>query len=154
MKILRDGSPYKNPVRTLDFLPCGRSMRISISRNAFLNKTLLTASIVLSLFLLAFFPGGLARKVSQIESANAEPAPTLLDEQKKKTEISKADAARLADQHLTLRNARWGKETDIKEEDEEYIVFYETPANELRLIGQRAVTVRKSSGLARVRPRR
>ncbi len=68
--------------------------------------------------------------------------------------ISKDKAIQLAETHLALRNTRWGKPTDVEVQEDRYIVSYETPEVERRLLGQRRVSVQKSSGLVRVRERR
>lgn len=68
--------------------------------------------------------------------------------------LTKDDAARLAVQHLTLRNNRWGDPVDVKDEQDDYVVVFNTPEQETQLIGRRAVMVDKESGLAHIRERR
>lgn len=90
-----------------------------------------------------------SKPAAEIAAATqAEGAPTSPDT------ITKDSALRLADQHLALRNTRWGKAIDIDDGGDEFIVSYETPENETRLVGRRSVSVRKSDGLVRIRPRR
>ncbi len=65
--------------------------------------------------------------------------------------VSKDRAKVLAEMHLTLRNTRWGAPTGVREEGDRYVFTYETPEKELRLFGLRSATVRKASGIVKVR---
>ena len=68
--------------------------------------------------------------------------------------VAQDAALRLAEQHLALRNIRWGKPTDVREDGDLFVLSYDTPENETRLVGKRTVTVRKVDGLVKVRDRR
>lgn len=72
----------------------------------------------------------------------------------KSLQVSQEQAEKLAIQHLALRNARWGKPTRFAEEAGNYIVFFQTPQQEARLIGERSLSVDKKTGLVKVRDRR
>ena len=86
---------------------------------------------------------------SKTESANAvEASPQAAGA------ITETTAVRLAEQHLALRNTRWGKPVSVVDESDAFVISYDTPETELRLVGKRSVTVRKSDGLARIRSRR
>ena len=69
-------------------------------------------------------------------------------------QISREKAIQLAEQHLTLRNNRWGRPVDIRDTEDQFIVVFKTPDIESRLIGQRSVTVDKDSGLVQMLERR
>ena len=68
--------------------------------------------------------------------------------------INQDEAARLVEQHLTLRNFRWGKPNSARLVEDTYIFTYQTPVTEARLVGPRAVTVDKYSGLAKIKERK
>ena len=67
---------------------------------------------------------------------------------------SENHAIKLAMRHLALRNANWGEISDVKEEPGYYKVAFKTPTQELRLLGQRAILVKKDSGLVSIVQRR
>lgn len=68
--------------------------------------------------------------------------------------LTPEDAKRLAVQHLTLRNNRWGNPVEVMDEQDNYVVTFNTPEQETQLIGKRAVLIDKESGLAHLRERR
>lgn len=68
--------------------------------------------------------------------------------------ITDADAKRLAEQHLALRKRSWGTPKSVSEHDGSYFVGFETPEQELRLLGPRMVIVDKTTGAASVQMRR
>jgi len=65
--------------------------------------------------------------------------------------VSKDRAKVLAEMHLTLRNTRWGAPTGFREDADRYVFTYDTPEKELRILGLRSATVRKASGIVKVR---
>lgn len=95
-------------------------------------------------------------KSAELGALQASPSTALAvsDLETVANSISRDQAIKLAEQHLTLRNNRWGHAVEVKDVDDEFVVVFETPMQESRLIGQRAVTVDKESGLAHVRDRR
>ena len=68
--------------------------------------------------------------------------------------ISREKAIQLAEQHLTLRNNRWGRPVDVRDTADQYVVVFKTPDIESRIIGQRSVSVDKDSGLVQILERR
>ncbi len=118
---------------------------------------LLTAPVALALLSTAAYaagPGGttLAKNSPAQDKPVVESSVAL--EHEAEHLLTKDDAIRLAEQHLTLRNNRWGHPTEVKEDSDNYIVVFNTPEQETQLIGKRAVTVDKQSGLVQLRDRR
>ena len=63
-------------------------------------------------------------------------------------------AVKLAQRHLALKNRDWGNISGVKEDENYYRVSFETPKQELRIIGQRVILVKKENGLVSVVQRR
>jgi hypothetical protein len=76
-----------------------------------------------------------------------------LDEQEPRVE-SEHQAVKLAKRHLALKNRDWGNISKVQEEEGYFRIAFETPTQEQRLIGQRAILVNKDSGLVSVVQRR
>ena len=65
-----------------------------------------------------------------------------------------AEARRLAEQHVALKQYGWGRPTSVSEHAGQYIVTFETPERERVLIGNRAVIVDRKSAVVSVQKRR
>ncbi|MCB0322358.1 MAG: hypothetical protein KDD69_02260 [Bdellovibrionales bacterium] len=68
--------------------------------------------------------------------------------------ISGEDAKRLAQTHLALKKVSWGQPQEVVESENKYLVLYETPERELRLLGQRTLIVDRESGVVTYQKRR
>ena len=64
------------------------------------------------------------------------------------------DAKRLAEQHVALRKRSWGVPKEVSEHDGIYWVSFDTPDQELRLLGPRIILIDKETGAASVQMRR
>lgn len=65
-----------------------------------------------------------------------------------------AEARRLAEQHVALKQYGWGRPTSVSEHAGQYIVTFDTPERERVLIGNRAVIVDRKSAVVSVQKRR
>jgi hypothetical protein len=98
--------------------------------------------------------------VSTSASAAAAPKPSELASLSGKEVspqdqlLSEKEAGHLAQQHLALQNYTWGKPVAVQNEGDLYVFGYETPTIEMRLIGQRRVSVSKHTGLTKIVARR
>jgi hypothetical protein len=114
-------------------------------------------SLTIALGLLLLF-GACANNESASPEESAVPLESVSQESATapaaNTAMSKSDAERLAQKHLAIKQVSWGKPSEVVEEDEKYLVHYETPKRELRLIGQRTLIVEKESGLVSYQKRR
>lgn len=89
--------------------------------------------------------------------ANNETAlnkPETKKEGEKQPAISQAEAERVAEIHLALKNWTWGRPKTVTENDGKYYLSYETPERERRLIGGRVLIVDKQTGIVSAQKRR
>ncbi len=77
-------------------------------------------------------------------SNNIEPLSTVVENENVETEKR---AIHLAQKHLAIRNYGWAEVSQVIENPEFYRVEFETPMQEKRLLGMRALTVSKENGL-------
>ena len=64
------------------------------------------------------------------------------------------EAKKLAEQHVSLRKKSWGPAKNVSEQGESYWVSFDTPEQELRLLGPRVVIINRGTGAASVQVRR
>lgn len=116
-------------------------------------KRPVTAGLGLMVLLGACAGNGQANKATA-EAPQQEEVVQQASESRQAPEVTKERAERLAQTHLALRKVSWGAPKEIVEQDEQFLVYYETPERELRLLGQRALIVEKGSGLVSYQKRR
>ena len=75
-------------------------------------------------------------------------------EEKMQAPIDEEKAKSLCERHLALKGRRWGDPTKVSEDEDWFYVSYETPKQELRLIGDRTLKVDKETGVVSWRKRR
>lgn len=64
------------------------------------------------------------------------------------------EAKRLAEQHVALRKRSWGSVKNVSEGDGVFYVSFDTPEQEMKLLGPRVVVIDKQTGAATVQLRR
>lgn len=90
----------------------------------------------------------LERTQLEVKRAQAELAQSI------KKPIDKDRAIQLAARHLALKQVRWGKPVAVEEDEDRFYVTYQTPQQELRIIGARTLLVDKDSRIVRAQKRR
>jgi len=75
---------------------------------------------------------------------NVEPVVDIVENENVETQ---SRAIHLAQKHLAIRNYGWAEVSRVIENPESYRVEFETPVQERRLLGMRALTVSKDNGL-------
>lgn len=103
------------------------------------------------LALLSLFTAACASK--DIELAHADSQAVETADESPQVE-SENHAVKLAKRHLALKNRDWGEIAGVQEDENYYRVAFKTPTQELRLIGQRMLLVKKETGLVSVVQRR
>lgn len=68
--------------------------------------------------------------------------------------ITKEKAAKLAQRHIAIRNYNWAEVSRVVDQEDSFRVEFETPQQEVRLLGQRVLMVDKNNGLVSVIKRR
>lgn len=71
-----------------------------------------------------------------------------------KEPMDKDAAIQSASRHLALKQVRWGKPTAVREDEEAFYISYQTPEQELRMIGARVLIVNKTTGVVTPQKRR
>lgn len=99
------------------------------------------------------------QSAGSVSSGAQASAPAVISQAEKTGEKNVAvpspdEAKRLAEQHVALRKRSWGQAKEVSEHGESYWVSFETPDQELRLLGPRIIVVDKQTGAAAVQLRR
>lgn len=84
----------------------------------------------------------------EVKRAQAELA------QSARKPVDAEKAKQLAARHLAIKQVGWGKPVSVEEDEEHFYVTYQTPEQELRLIGARVLIVDKHSRVVTAQKRR
>lgn len=93
-------------------------------------------------------------QISQIITKDAPNSEEPQGRENSMAVSSREEAMRLAEQHVALRKRSWGSPKDVSEQDGAYYVGFDTPEQELRLLGPRLIIIDKKSGVAKTQVRR
>ena len=125
---------------------------------ASMNSRLLVLLVCFAVYQLACTNGSTTPAEAPLAKTKVEGETIALAEtekmEEKQVEMTALKAKRLASTHLALRQTSWGKPTAISEDEVNFYLSYETPKRELRILGERMLTVEKSTDIVRVRKRR
>ena len=121
-----------------------------------MNKYLISFNFLFLIFVcfivcLSTFSCGSFSSESEVRSVGTLERGENGDTESVKTETR---AIHLAQRHIAIRNYNWAEVSKVIEQDNHYRVEFETPQQEVRLLGQRALMVNKDNGLVSAIKRR
>jgi hypothetical protein len=93
-------------------------------------------------------PSELEKTGEEVRLAQAQLAQSV------KPPMDEEKAKQAAARHLALKQIRWGKPVSVSQDEQQFYVSYQTPEQELRLIGSRVLLVNKSTGVVTPQKRR
>lgn len=126
------------------------------------GRTVMKALYCLMLLPMTVFSACTTGSEPKVEKVGDELQQTQLEVERAQAELAQSvvkkmdedRAIQLAARHLALKQVRWGKPVSVAEDDERFYVTYQTPKQELRLIGARVLIVDKDSRIVTAQKRR
>ena len=119
---------------------------------------LITVSITVALMLILVACNAVKTKSTSEKSLTQTPQILTTDSRAHASQVSSQTqettilinsterAKQLAEQHLALRKRSWGEAQHVREDTTSYYVSFETPKQELLLLGPRVLVVDKATG--------